>query len=72
LQQIEDAALDLFAHGRVRTHEERLRALDAVGSEAVRGVFERVLGTGLSLALTGSVKRAAGQRARETLATLRH
>ena len=67
LRQIEDAALDLFSHGRLRTHDERLAALDAVSSEAVRGVFERLLGAGLSLALTGSVKRAAGQRARAML-----
>jgi predicted Zn-dependent peptidase len=67
LRQIEDAALDLFAHGRLRTHDERLAAIDAVGSDAVRAVFERLLGAGLSLALTGSVRRAAGQRAREAL-----
>lgn len=67
LRRIEDAALDLFSHGRLRTHEERLAALDSVGSAAVRGVFENVLGAGLSLAITGSVKRAAGQRARDVL-----
>jgi predicted Zn-dependent peptidase len=71
LSQIEDAALDLFAHGRLRTHDERLMALEGVSSEAVRGVFERLLGSGLSLALTGSVKRAAGQRARELLDAVR-
>jgi predicted Zn-dependent peptidase len=71
LRQIEDAALDLFAHGGLRTHEERLAALEAVGSEAVRGVFARLLGSGLSLALTGSVRRAAGQRARELLDAVR-
>jgi predicted Zn-dependent peptidase len=71
LSQIEDAALDLFAHGRLRTHGERLGALDAVSSQAVRDVFERLLGAGLSLAITGSVKRAAGQRAREVLAAAR-
>jgi predicted Zn-dependent peptidase len=71
LHRIEDAALDLFAHGRMRTHGERLGALEGVGSEAVRGVFGRLLGSGLSLALTGSVKRAAGQRAREALQALR-
>ena len=64
LRLIEDAALDLFTQGRLRTHEERLGALDTTSSEAVRGVFERLLGSGLSLALTGELKRAAGQRAR--------
>ncbi len=71
LQQLEDAALDLFAHGLARTHQERLGALEDVGSDAVRGVFECLLGAGLSLAVTGSVKRGAGQRAREQLAALR-
>jgi predicted Zn-dependent peptidase len=71
LSQIEDAALDLFAHGQVRTHHERLAALDAVSSDAVRAVFQRLLGAGLSLALTGSVKRAAGQRARALLEAAR-
>jgi predicted Zn-dependent peptidase len=71
LRQIEDAALDLFSHGRLRTHAERLAALEAVGSDAVRAVFERLLGAGLSLALTGSVKRAAGQRARDVLEAAR-
>jgi predicted Zn-dependent peptidase len=71
LSQIEDAALDLFAHGRLRTHDERLAALEAVNRQAVRGVFERLLGAGLSLAITGSVKRAAGQRARDVLAAAR-
>jgi len=64
LRLIEDAALDLFAIGHVRAQEERLAALDDTGREAVRGVFERLLGAGLSLALTGELKRAAGQRAR--------
>jgi predicted Zn-dependent peptidase len=68
LSQIEDAALDLFSHGRLRAHDERLAALEAVSRQAVRGVFERLLAAGLSLAITGSVKRAAGQRARDLLA----
>jgi predicted Zn-dependent peptidase len=71
LRQIEDAALDLFSQGRLRTHDERLAALEAVRSDAVRSVFERLLGAGLSLALTGSVKRAAGQRARDVLDAVR-
>ncbi len=71
LRLIEDAALDLFSHGRLRTHDERLAALDDASSDAVRRVFERLLDAGLSLAITGSVKRAAGQRAREMLEAVR-
>jgi predicted Zn-dependent peptidase len=69
LRRIEDAALDLFALGRVRDTGERLAALDSTSAEDVRAVFARLLDAGLSLALTGSLKRAAGQRARELLAS---
>jgi predicted Zn-dependent peptidase len=68
LRAIEDAALDLFAHGRVRSADERLAAIDAVSAEAVRTVFARLLDSGVSLAMTGALKRAAGQRAREAIA----
>jgi predicted Zn-dependent peptidase len=67
LRRIEDAALDLFTHGRLRGHAERLAALEAVDAQAVCAVFARLQDAGLSLALTGSLKRAAGQRARELL-----
>ncbi len=68
LRRIEDAALDLFAHDAVIGHDERLRAIAHAPEAAVRAVFERLLGAGLSLALTGSLKRASGHRAREALA----
>jgi predicted Zn-dependent peptidase len=70
LRRLEEAALDLFVHGRVRSIRERTEAFDAVEGAAVRSVFERLLGARLSLAITGSVKRAAGQRARERHAML--
>jgi predicted Zn-dependent peptidase len=70
LRRLEEAALDLFVHGRVRSIAERSAAFDAVDRTAVRSVFERLLGAGLSLAITGSVKRAAGHRARERHAVL--
>jgi predicted Zn-dependent peptidase len=67
LRQIEEAALDHFAHGRVRGADERLAALEACAAEPVRGVFEGLLAGGLSVALTGRLQRAAGQRARDAL-----
>jgi predicted Zn-dependent peptidase len=70
LRTIEDAALDLFTLGRVRSNEERLAALDDTAAATVRGVFERLLSSGLSLALTGELKRAVGQRARAMIETL--
>ena len=38
--------------------------------DAVRDVFRRLIEGGLSLALTGDLKRAAGQRARAALESL--
>jgi predicted Zn-dependent peptidase len=67
LRAIEDAALDLFAHGALRSSHERLAAIESASSDSVRAVFAQLLDSGLSLAMTGALKRAAGQRARERL-----
>ena len=66
-QRLEDAALDIFAFGRVRSTAERVQALDAVDGEAVRLTFERLLASGLSAVAVGSVGRAAGDRLRRAL-----
>lgn len=68
LRALEEAALDLMVQGRMRSPAERLAALEATDAHAVRQVFTRLLDAGLSLAITGHVKRAAGQRARALLA----
>jgi predicted Zn-dependent peptidase len=65
LRRIEDAALDLFVHGRVRGRDERMAELAAVGADAVRSAFERLLASGASVAITGKLPRGAGERARE-------
>ena len=70
LRMIEHAALDLFAHGQVRSSRERTIAIDETPAAAVRAVFERLLDAGVSIALTGSLPRAAGSKAREMLAAL--
>jgi predicted Zn-dependent peptidase len=70
LRRLEDVALDLFAFGRARGLDERLAALEDCSRDAVRAVFERLLAQGLSLAVTGEVKRGTGARARERLAVL--
>jgi hypothetical protein len=64
---MEQAALDLFALGRVRSAAEQLARIDAVSATAVSEVFARMLGAGVALALTGRVGRAASERARESL-----
>ena len=64
-RRLEDAALDLFVHGRVRSRAELMaRALD-VSSASVRQVFERLLATPAAVAIAGRVKRGASERARE-------
>jgi predicted Zn-dependent peptidase len=68
LRRIEEAALDLFAFGRIRSGVERAAALDAVDASALRAVFARLLEAGPSLAITGAVKRGTAARARERLA----
>ncbi|HSQ71007.1 MAG TPA: insulinase family protein, partial [Rubrivivax sp.] len=66
-RRMEQAALDLFALGRLRPAAEQLARIDAVNATAVSEVFQRMLGAGVSLALTGSVGRAASERARASL-----
>jgi predicted Zn-dependent peptidase len=66
--RLEDAALDLFALGRVRSTDERLQALHDVTPDQVRQVFARLLADGLSLAATGAVGRAARSRLRASVA----
>jgi predicted Zn-dependent peptidase len=65
---LEDAALDLFAFGRVRSPAQRLAQLHAIEREAVRALFERMLAAGPAAALVGRVGRGAGQRAQALLA----
>jgi predicted Zn-dependent peptidase len=63
-RRLEDAALDLFVHGRVRSRAELLaRAVD-VRSEAVRGVFAGMLATPAAVAIAGRVRKGASDRAR--------
>jgi predicted Zn-dependent peptidase len=69
-RRLEEAALDLFALQRVRSHAERVARLASVTAEEVRAVFERMLATPASLAVAGRVGRGVGDQAREGLAAL--
>jgi predicted Zn-dependent peptidase len=66
-RRMEQAALDLFALGRVRPGAEQLARIEAVTACSVSEVFQRMRLAGVSLAMTGNVGRAASERARETL-----
>lgn len=68
-RRLEDAVLELFALGRVRTREEALQRIDDVDADALRRCFARMLSHPVALATTGKLPRSAGQRLRELLAT---
>ena len=63
-RRLEDAALDLFVHGRVRSRAELLGRIDAVRGADVRAVFARMLATPPALAIAGRVRKGASERAR--------
>jgi predicted Zn-dependent peptidase len=67
-RRLEDAALDLFVHGRVRSRAELLARVDAVGGEDVRAVFARMLAAPPALAIAGRMKKGASDRARALFA----
>ena len=66
-RRLEDAALDWFALGRVRSHAERAARVQAVTAEQVRALFERLWAGPLALAITGRVGAAALDKARVAL-----
>ena len=59
---IEDAALDLFVHGRVRAQSELAARVDAVSASDVRDAFRRMLGERASIAIAGKVKNGIDER----------
>ena len=64
-QRMEQAALDLFAIGRVRPLDEQLARIDDITAAGVSMVFQRMLAAGPALALAGHVGRGAAERARD-------
>lgn len=63
-RRIEDAALELFALGRIRSHAERMERLAGVDAATLRATFAAMLESGVALAVTGQVGRGTGERAR--------
>lgn len=66
-RRLEDAAQDLFVHGRVRSRGELMECVQAVSAHDVRSVFDRMLRFPPSIALAGRVGKAAGDAAMEQL-----
>jgi len=67
-RMLEDAALDLFSFGRVRTRAERSAQLKSVSTEAVRGAFRRMVASGASVALSGQLGRGVRARVQAQMA----
>ena len=71
LRRLEDAALEVFVRGSLRTPAETLARLQSVSADEVREAFAHMLGAGPSAAIVGSVRRGTGDRARDILAPRR-
>jgi predicted Zn-dependent peptidase len=67
-RRVEDAALDLFVHGRVRSPEELCERVEAVSADQVRETFARMLAAAPVLALAGKLGALTGERLRELVA----
>ncbi|MBW8760029.1 MAG: insulinase family protein [Burkholderiales bacterium] len=68
VRRVEDAALDLFVHGRVRSPEELCARVEAVSADQVREAFARMLAAPPVLALAGKLGALTGDRLRELVA----
>jgi predicted Zn-dependent peptidase len=66
-RRLEDAALELFALDRARSHEEWLDRIASVSAAKVRRLFERMLEAGPAVALTGNVRPAMREQAMKLL-----
>ena len=68
VRRVEDAALDLFVHGRVRSPEELRERVESVSADQVREAFARMLSAAPTLALAGKLGTLTGERLRELVA----
>ncbi|HEX7440506.1 MAG TPA: insulinase family protein, partial [Caldimonas sp.] len=68
LRRLEDAALDLFVHQRVRSRAELMARIEAVSAGQVRDAFARMLAAGASVAIAGKVGKGASDRFLSALA----
>ena len=67
-QRLEDAAQDLFVHGRIRPRDEITAQVEGVSAAQVRDVFGRMLAERPSVALAGKVGKGAHERFSELIA----
>jgi predicted Zn-dependent peptidase len=67
-RRLEDAAQDLYVYGRVRSRDELDACVNAVAAGQVRQVFQQMLASGVSVAVTGKVPAGGNQQLRERVA----
>ena len=67
-QRLEDAAQDLFVHGRIRSRAEATARVEAVTAGQVRQAFGRMLAARPSVAIAGRVGKGAHDRFIELVA----
>jgi len=68
-RRLEDAAQDLFVHGRVRSRAELTACVGAVTAAQVRDAFQRMLAFRASVAIAGKVGKGASERCLELFAS---
>ena len=69
-RRLEDAAQDLYVHGRVRSHGELEARTEAVTAAQVRDAFRRMLARGAAVALAGKLPAGARDRLQALTAPL--
>ena len=67
-RRLEDAAQDLFVHGRVRSRGEVMARIEAVTAEQVRAEFARMLAQPAAVAVAGKVGNGVRERVGELIA----
>ncbi|WP_372527300.1 M16 family metallopeptidase [Piscinibacter sp.] len=67
-RRLEEAAQDLFVHGRVRSRAEFMARVEAVSAPQVRDAFARMLGCRASVAIAGKVGKGVDDRFLERVA----
>ena len=68
MRRLEDAAMEVFVHGRLRAPTAWLARLQAVTADEVSAVFQRMLHATPSLAVTGKLGRATSEHLRDAVA----
>ncbi len=72
VRRLEEAVLDLFALGRVRSRLETLQRFKEVSAEQVRAEFARLLSIQPAVAIAGKVRKGLNERVAQLVARTAH